>query len=231
MVTKSDQSLRAYQEIKEGILTNRLRPGTKLNHQALAEMLGISRTPVRESLERLHQEGFVTRIANRGHMVAEMDAQELQDLYETREALETHAVHLLFSKDRVGAAVASLDALNERYQHLCDGKLTRERLLLDRDFHLALAQASGNEYLHKTLAAVFERLVLKRRIEGFQDYRGTEPYNEHVRLLEALRARDEAAAQQVLRDHVGHACSRFTKYLEAETASGMFDAFAQRRRA
>jgi len=226
MVTKSDQSFRAYQQIKEGILTNRLRPGTKLNHQLLAERLGISRTPVRESLERLHQEGLVTRIANRGHIVTEIDAQELRDLYETREALETHVVRLLFSKGLVPEAIARLDALNERYQHLCSDKLTRERLLLDRDFHMALAESSGNAYLVKTLGAVFERLVLKRRIEGFQDHRGTEPYQEHVRLLDALRGGDQAGAQQILRDHVSNACTRFTNYLEVDTLPGSTNAFA-----
>jgi DNA-binding GntR family transcriptional regulator len=80
------------EKIKDAILANRLRPGTKLTYIALAESLGVSRTPVRESLERLYQEGYVTRIVNRGFFVAEIDAHELRDLYQTREALEVYAL-------------------------------------------------------------------------------------------------------------------------------------------
>jgi DNA-binding GntR family transcriptional regulator len=76
-----------YEAIKRDILGNRLRPGTKLTHRMLAENLGVSRTPVRESLERLYQEGYVTRILNRGYFVAEINEQEVRVLYQTREAL------------------------------------------------------------------------------------------------------------------------------------------------
>jgi GntR family transcriptional regulator, rspAB operon transcriptional repressor len=207
-----------YEQIKESILSNRLRPGNKLTHQALAEMLGVSRTPVRESLERLYQEGYVTRIPNRGHFVAEMDVREVRELYETREALESHALYLLFSKGLSDAAAKRLTALNERYRTMCADRLTRERLLLDRDFHLALAEEAGNRYLLNTVGGVFDRLILKRRIEGFQDLRGVEPYKEHVRILAALRKKDEPSAQQLLRDHVRNACTRFTHYLEVEQA-------------
>lgn len=209
-----------YQQIKEAILSNRLRPGSKLTHQSLAEMLGVSRTPVRESLERLYQEGYVTRIVNRGHFVAEIDARELRDLYQTREALETYALHLLFTNGLTESATRSLGALNDRYRGMCEDKLTRERLLMDRDFHMALAEQAGNAYLLKTLGGVFDRLILKRRIEGFQDLRGVEPYQEHVRILDAIAKKDEPAALRLLSDHVGNACARFTHYLEMEQGSG-----------
>src|SRR4051812_41728063 len=66
-----------YTSLKDEILSNRLRPGSKLVHQALAQRLGVSRTPVRESLERLYQEGLLLRIKNRGYYVAEIDAKEV----------------------------------------------------------------------------------------------------------------------------------------------------------
>ncbi len=206
----------AYQQIKDAILDNRLRPGTKLTHQALAEMLGVSRTPVRESLERLYQEGYVSRIANRGHYVAEINSADVRDLYETREALETFAVQLLFAKGKVETAAKRLAAINKDYRKTCEAKLTRERLQLDREFHLTLAGETGNDYLVKMLAGVFDRLILKRRIEGFQDLRGMDPYDEHVRLVSALGKKDEAAARAVLNSHIGSSCERFANYLEVE---------------
>src|SRR5437868_2942248 len=104
-----------YQSIKESILGNRLRPGNKLTHQGLAESLGVSRTPVRESLERLYQEGYVTHIPNRGFFVAEIDAQEVRQLYQTREALETYGLMLVFRTGMQSAAMKRLKAINASY--------------------------------------------------------------------------------------------------------------------
>jgi DNA-binding GntR family transcriptional regulator len=205
-----------YQQIKDSILDNRLRPGTKLTHQMLAEMLGVSRTPVRESLERLYQEGYVSRIANRGHYVAEINSGEVRDLYETREALETFAVQLLFAKGRTKSASQRLIVINTAYRKTCEAKLTRQRLQLDREFHLTLAGETGNHYLVKMLGGVFDRLILKRRIEGFQDLRGMDPYDEHIRLVSALGNGDKAAALDVLTNHIGSSRERFAHYLEVE---------------
>jgi len=205
-----------YQQIKDSILDNRLRPGTKLTHQMLAEMLGVSRTPVRESLERLYQEGYVSRVVNRGHYVAEINSGEVRDLYETREALETFAVQLLFAKGRTESAAQRLILINTDYRKTCEAKLTRERLQLDREFHLTLAGETGNKHLVKMLAGVFDRLILKRRIEGFQDLRGMDPYNEHVRLISALGNEDKAAALGVLNTHIGSSCERFDQFLKVE---------------
>ncbi len=203
-----------YQSIKDAILGNRLRPGHKLIHQALAESLGVSRTPVRESLERLYQEGYVTRIANRGYFVAEIDVQEVRELYQTREALEIYALQLVFRGGISSASVLELHAINTRYKALCMENLSRERLMVDREFHLALAALSGNQSLRKILGGIFDRLILKRRVEGFHDLRGIEPYEDHVRILAALGTNDEQAAVGLLRSHIGGACARFIHYLE-----------------
>ena len=203
-----------YQAIKDSILGNRLRPGHKLIHQTLAESLGVSRTPVRESLERLYQEGYVKRIANRGYFVAEIDVQEVRELYQTREALEIYSLQLVFRAGISPASVLPLHAINTHYKALCMENLSRERLMVDREFHLALAALSGNQYLRRTLGGIFDRLILKRRVEGFHDLRGIEPYEDHVRILAALGANDEQVAVDLLRSHIGGACARFIHYLE-----------------
>jgi len=203
-----------YQAIKDSILGNRLRPGHKLIHQTLAESLGVSRTPVRESLERLYQEGYVTRIANRGYFVAEIDVQEVRELYQTREALEIFSLQLIFKAEIAPESITALEAINARYKTLCMENLSRERLMVDREFHLALAALSGNQYLRRTLSGIFDRLILKRRVEGFHDLRGIEPYEDHVRILAAISANDEQAAVGFLSSHIGGACARFTRYLE-----------------
>lgn len=203
-----------YQAIKEAILANRLRPGNKLGHQALAESLGVSRTPVRESLERLYQEGYVTRVANRGYFVAEIDVNEVRELYQTRAALELYALERILTTGITSGALRKLEKINSRYKALCTEDLSRERLLVDRQFHLALAEQSGNSYLCRTLATIFDRLILKRRVEGYHDLRGVEPYKDHVLILTAIVSENEKTARRVLHHHIEGACTRFTRYLD-----------------
>src|SRR5512145_3444956 len=85
-------SVRVYNEIKNLILCNEIMPGQKLHHQQLSERLGVSRTPVREALTRLVQEGYVAFLPNRGFTCKEIRMQEAEELYDLREALEAFAV-------------------------------------------------------------------------------------------------------------------------------------------
>src|ERR687883_27216 len=85
-------SARVYNQIKNLILSNEVMPGQKLHHQQLSERLGVSRTPVREALTRLVQEGYVAFLPNRGFTCKEIRLQEAEELYDLREALEAFAV-------------------------------------------------------------------------------------------------------------------------------------------
>src|SRR4026208_1189084 len=85
-------SARVYNQIKQLILCNEIMPGQKLHHQQLSERLGVSRTPVREALTRLVQEGYVSFLPNRGFTCKEIRLQEAEELYELRESLEAFAV-------------------------------------------------------------------------------------------------------------------------------------------
>jgi len=138
----------------------------------------------------------------------------VRELYQTREALETFALQLIFRGDISQHSVVPLHTVNARYKALCMENLSRERLLVDREFHLTLAALSGNQYLCKTLAGIFDRLIHKRRVEGFHDLRGMAPYEDHVRILAAISENDEKAAVELLRHHIGGACARFIQYLE-----------------
>lgn len=203
----------AYDAIKAAILSNRLRPGHKLTHQSLAEMLGVSRTPVRESLERLYQEGYVTRIPNRGFFVAEIDAAEARELYETREALEAFALQEAMRRGIPGATLKELKAINRRYKALIQKNITAERLQEDRNFHLTLAGATGNRYLGNVLAAIFDRVILKRRVEGYSE-QGLGPWREHCLILGAIEAGDQELSVEALRLHIRSACTRLVTHLE-----------------
>jgi len=211
-------SISTYESIKRDILSNRLRPGTKLTNQMLAENLGVSRTPVRESLERLCQEGYVKRVINRGYFVVEMDTDEVKALYQMREALELFALPIVIEQISV-EQLSILHELNNRYRQLCSEPLSRERLLVDRDFHLQITAYSGNQYMYQVLAGIFDRLILKRRVEGFHDGRGLVPSQDHDLLLSAMEARNTQLALQILQTHINGACFRFLDYLRTDLTS------------
>jgi DNA-binding GntR family transcriptional regulator len=195
-------SARVYNQIKRLILCNEIMPGQKLHHQELSERLGVSRTPVREALTRLVQEGYVSFLPNRGFTCKEIRIQEAEELYELREALEAFAVERAIAK----LNEASLDRLRNRmssYGRDVQNRFTRERLVYDQEVHLTIVQLAGNETLTNTLSHVFERIVLKRRTDGLYDQaRGLAAHEEHLQLLAAMERRDVAAAVALVRQHI-----------------------------
>ncbi len=195
-------SARVYNQIKNLILCNEIMPGQKLHHQQLSERLGVSRTPIREALTRLVQEGYVSFLPNRGFTCKEIGMQEAEELYELREALEAFAVEKAIAT-LTDAALRQLRDKMKAYGRDVQNRFTRERLVYDQDVHLAIAQLTGNETLRHTLSHVFERIVLKRRTDGLYDpARGIAAHQEHLRLIEAMERRDAAGAVAILRSHI-----------------------------
>src|SRR3990170_1613472 len=119
-------SARVYHEIKALILRNQIMPGQKLQHQDLSDRLGVSRTPVREALTRLVQEGYVSLLPNRGFTCKEIRMQEAEELYDLREAMEAFAVQ----KAIENLTDTALDQLREKmdlYGGDVQNRFTRER--------------------------------------------------------------------------------------------------------
>jgi DNA-binding GntR family transcriptional regulator len=192
-----------YSSIKRMILFGQLGPGRKLVHEELAEALKVSRTPVREALERLYQEGFVTRLPRRGFYVAGITRDEAYGLYGAREALELFALQVTLDRGPLSRnEMNTLTAYAKRYEGLIGGHALTEHILADTLFHLKLAEFSGNRYVLRLLAQTFERAALKRRHEGYRYDRSRLAVPEHKQLLAALAKHDKRAAMQALRKHV-----------------------------
>lgn len=140
---KSRNSL-TYSSIKRIILFGQLGPGRKLVHEELAEALDVSRTPVREALERLYQEGFVTRLPRRGFYVTGITREEAYGLYGAREALEMFALQVTLERGPLPRkALNMLAAYAARYEELVNTQMMTEHILADALFHLKLAELSG----------------------------------------------------------------------------------------
>jgi DNA-binding GntR family transcriptional regulator len=195
-------SARVYVQIKNLILCNEVLPGQKLHHQELSERLGVSRTPVREALTRLVQEGYVSLLPNRGFTCKEIRLQEAEELYDLREALEAFSVERTI-ENLTDARLHQLSRKMDLYGEDVRKRFSRERLIYDQDIHLEIARLSGNETLTKTLAQVFERIILKRKTDGLYDpARGIMAHQEHLRLFHAIKQRDVAKAVAIVREHI-----------------------------
>jgi DNA-binding GntR family transcriptional regulator len=191
----------AYEHVKHLILTGRLAPGAELHEAALTESTGFGRSPVREALRRLVQQGFVEVLPRQGYRVTVVTLASVQDLFEMRLLLEPAAVELAAMR----APQAELEALHElaheTYTH--DDTRSYQQFLQDnREFHVRIARASGNERLANTLQVLLEEMQRLFFISlGDRDH-ASEMMHEHHDLHDALLARDAARARQIVVDQI-----------------------------
>lgn len=191
-----------YSKIKDLILMYEIMPGQKLQPQDLSEKLNVSRTPVREALAKLLQEGYISLIPNRGYYVNEITIDEAAELYDVREAVESYAIegciaHL--TDEGLERLVNKINAYGEDVK----GRFSRRRLSKDRDVHLEIADMARNKTLKMILEQVFERIIFKRSIEGiYSQERGQIAHSEHEEMLKYIRNKDMPKAVECIRRHI-----------------------------
>jgi DNA-binding GntR family transcriptional regulator len=213
----SDNSVdRAIGYLAQLVLSQRLIPGEKVPMDAIAERIGASRTPVREALRLLETEGLVTALTNRGFVMRRIEADEVRHLYEARACIEAFVVRAAYPK-RTRPFLQELRALHRIYRDLLRGNGDRRRLgmVVDKAFHVRIAEQAGNPHLTAVLANMFDRLILTRPLEDFPLHRMAEAVEEHEALLVAFekgkaRAVEEALMRNVQRGGdaiIGHMAS------------------------
>lgn len=217
-----------YDQIKHDILSQRLGPGVKLTAESLAKQLNVSRTPVRQALERLNQEGYVLQIPGRGFFVSRIEAEEVGHLYDLRVAIETHALTSAMKRGIAGADIQRLRQLNEIYESQgtirngelvsVDGEDIRNRAEADHAFHLALAGLWGNKLICQKLEEIHERLKFRRRYDGYWYWnmkgdRASRAASQHRVVLDAIERGDRVKAVEVLQAHIYNAWENYESFL------------------
>jgi DNA-binding GntR family transcriptional regulator len=199
--TRGTLQQKAYQQIKEYILNSDFYPGQHIRHVEVSRALGMSRTPAREAMQRLVEEGLVVYVPNRGYFVNEMTAREAEELYELREILEVFCVQQAIDKS-TNKQLGGLRRQLNVYKNSMKKSITRHTLLVDRDFHLRIAQLAGNEMVYKLLVSVLEKVIMKRNIERIVPADGKTGYKRHAIVLKAIESRDKHQAVQQIREHI-----------------------------
>lgn len=198
----------AYTGLKDRILQGDVPVGIRLGEERIAERLGVSRTPVREALLRLDAEGFLERHPEGGFRVRPPSAQQMRDRYEIRRALEGFAVRRTavdLPAARSGRTARSLvEDLREEWR-VIDAEVTgpdAEFVLLDEDFHVRLAEASGNAELAGELRRLNERIRPVRSHDFVTEGRIVATVEEHLAVLDAVLAGRPAEAAVLLEEHI-----------------------------
>ncbi|WP_404827856.1 GntR family transcriptional regulator [Conexibacter stalactiti] len=192
---------RAVAALRAAIVDGRLRAGELYSVARLAERLQVSRTPVREALLLLERQGMVRFERNRGARVLESSAHDLDEVFALRLLLEVPAARRaaeLVGERELAELTAILDAMREQI----DGGDERAFMIHDRRFHEALLAAAGNRRLVGVVGSLrdFVRFRGASTVGRGRDLRAI--YDEHVRILDALRAGDAAAVGDAMRDHL-----------------------------
>ncbi len=189
-----------YDALRKAILKEKLKPGERLMENTIAMKLGVSRTPVREAIRMLADEGLVVLIPRRGAQVAQISRQELLDVLEIRESLDVLAVVLCCQ--RITPEQEELLDEAERAFRASIGKSIAEIAEKDIVFHDAIYTASGNRKLVQILNNLREQMY-RFRLEYLKQIRDFEEVaDEHGKITAAIHAKDIQAAVSCIREHI-----------------------------
>ena len=206
-----------YEILQQRIVTRVLSPGQKLGINELALELGVSRTPVKEAIERMHAERLVILESHRGAFVASVGRDEIREVFEAREALELRACDL-YSHGMDTKVLSRLKELNDRL--VANGPPNvQEEFIDNRQFHCALVRLSGNALLTELHTIVMRRLQMAfvDPASGSWTLRAQNDYQEHQAVLRALAENSTDDAKKALREHLRLGMNRSLEDFEAAT--------------
>jgi DNA-binding GntR family transcriptional regulator len=212
-VSLSEQVQKA---LKEEILTGPLAPGQRIDLRAYAKLWNVSPTPLRDAIKQLETQGLVEVSPRRGVFVSKVDRQELKNIFEVRIALECMAVEL--ATQRIPMAEARETLALYRRARATRTKKERDRLLskIDTLIHTLIINHCGNPRLIKAMDGMQDLIDWIARV---QDARET-ALAEHIRIAEAICARDVVRAVAAMREHLQKSLTRFdAKWSQPASAS------------
>nr|WP_306265961.1 GntR family transcriptional regulator [Pararhizobium sp. IMCC3301] len=199
---KTDTRTRqAYQRLKSLLMDNALKPSASYLETELADMLGMSRTPVREAALQLESEGFLSIRPRHGITILPISIEDMQDIYELLTELEPYAAERLA---RAGLSDSGRDLLMSHVSAM-ETALDTDDLVAwakaDEAFHMALVRLAGNQRLSRMVATFWDQVHRARMATLTLRPRPVRSNEDHRRLVDYLAAGDWEAARKLHRDH------------------------------
>lgn len=219
----SKASRKAYDAIRSRILTGEFAPGAHLKEEELAEVCGVSRTPIRDALRALSAEEYVRVVPNHGTYVSEWSDDDIRDIFTLRAILEGHAA-LLASGRAMPGHFEELSHLHRTMAVMLEKKDEPDRDLFinsNRRFHEIITEAAGSRRLTQMIARLVEQPLIARTAISYTRGDLQRSNHQHGELIAAFRAHDGAWAQAVMKAHI---LAAYQAYKLRYKISGTLDA-------
>ncbi len=196
-----------FENLRDAIITQVLKPGERLMEIQLADEMGVSRTPVREAIRKLELEGLVVMVPRKGAYVAGVSMKDIHEVYEVRSALEMLAVTL--AAERI--TDEELNALEQQVlreseeEAKKDGSDLDNIIYIDSSFHDIIYQAARNQRLVQFVNILQEQLQRFRAASLARPGRSKTALEEHKQIVEALSERNGELASKLAQEHIENA--------------------------
>lgn len=196
-----------FENLRDAIITQVLKPGERLMEIQLADEMGVSRTPVREAIRKLELEGLVVMVPRKGAYVAGVSMKDIHEVYEVRSALEMLAVTL--AAERI--TDEELNALEQQVlreseeEAKKDGSDLDNIIYIDSSFHDIIYQAARNQRLVQFVNILQEQLQRFRAASLARPGRSKTALEEHKKIVEALSERNGELASKLAQEHIENA--------------------------
>ena len=202
-IRQSNLSLgsQAYEGLKRIILNGQVNPGEKIKEGEIAKALGISRTPVREAINRLEKEGFIEIFPQRGAFVVQFSEKDVFELFLIRENLEGLAASMV-AKNVSEGGLAKLESCIEGFQEPFSEKDIQRYAREDLKFHQTIVTLSEARRLISLISTLHDHIRIFRLTTRGLSARMKSSLEEHKGIIEAVRARDPEEAERRMRHHI-----------------------------
>ena len=202
-----------FSQLRELVLTNQLQVGGYFLEQELAQMLGSSRTPLREAVIRLEQEGLVTIVPRRGVYIRPVSADEMHDIYEVLSWLEAAAIAAACTRDVAESTLTELELTYTAMQEVLQSGDLEVWAINDKRFHQILAELSNNNELIRLFNSYWDKTDRVRMMTLRIRKPTKQSTEDHRRLIEALRTGNSETAVAMNREHRARAVDELTTLL------------------
>ena len=190
-----------FNTLREAILKGELKPGERLMELQLASKLGVSRTPIREAIRMLEQEGLAVTVPRRGAEVARMTEKDMEDVLQIRAALDELAVQLA-TEQITDEQFDALEQARQNFENSLKSDDVKEIAQADVAFHDAIYNATGNAKLVSMLNNLREQMY-RYRVEYLKDEKNFPILiREHSQIVEGLTAKDKTMLTAAMHKHV-----------------------------
>ena len=192
-----------YERIRKKVLDSELAPGSQILEHELAVMLGVSRTPVREAVIRLHNEGLLEIIPRHGVRIVPIAVSDMREIYDVLISLEPRADELLALRGASPKELRQLEVCCERMTDALARDEMEEWALADEEFHLGIVQLSGNRRLADIVLNCWDQVHRARyfTLRLRKHPHPSKSIEEHYEIIEAIRRGDAKAASDIYRRH------------------------------